>query len=50
MKIFKRVALWKWIIIILLVVGMPLFFAFSRNFQIQQAIQDTSANNSSLQP
>ena len=30
--------LWKWILIIILVVAMPLFFSFVRNVQMQQAL------------
>lgn len=37
----KHVPLWKWIVIILLVVAMPLFFSFYRTAQLQQAIRQT---------
>lgn len=32
----KQVPLWKWIVIIFLVIAMPLFFAFARTTKIQQ--------------
>lgn len=32
----KQAPLWKWIVIIFLVIAMPLFFAFVRTIQIQQ--------------
>jgi len=35
---FKPAPLWKWIMIILLVIAMPLFFWFIRNIQMQQAL------------
>lgn len=38
----KHVPLWKWLVIILLVLAMPLFFSFYRNVQIQQALMQTN--------
>ena len=35
----KRVPLWKWLIVILLVLAMPLFFSFYKKAQLQQTIQ-----------
>lgn len=32
----KRVPLWKWLVIILLVIAMPLFFSYYRDVQIEQ--------------
>jgi len=32
----KKVPLWKWILIIVLVVAMPLFFSLYRTYQLQQ--------------
>ena len=37
----KRVPLWKWVVIILLVIAMPLYFAFFKGLQLQGAIKDT---------
>lgn len=34
----KRVPLWKWLLIILLIVAMPFFFSFYRDAQIQNAL------------
>ncbi len=34
----KQAPLWKWIVVIFLVVAMPLFFAFVRTTQIQQVL------------
>lgn len=34
----KRTPLWKWIVIIFLIVGMPLFFSFVRSSQMQTAL------------
>lgn len=33
-----RTPLWKWLLIILLVVAMPLFFSLVRDTQLQQAL------------
>lgn len=35
---FHRAALWKWIIILLLVVAMPLFFSYYRMMRLQQVL------------
>lgn len=35
----KPVPLWKWLVIILLIVALPLFFSLVRSTQIQQALQ-----------
>jgi hypothetical protein len=32
----KKVPLWKWIVIIAIVIAMPLFFSFVRTTQVQQ--------------
>ena len=37
-----RAPLWKWIVIILLVIGMPMFFYFYRIVQLQRALQQTT--------
>ena len=34
----KRVPLWKWVVVLFLVVAMPLFFAFYRKVQLQQVL------------
>ena len=34
----KQAPLWKWIVIIFLIIAMPLFFAFVRMEQIQQVL------------
>jgi len=36
----RNVSLWKWIVIILLIVAMPLFFALVRTEQIQQVTEN----------
>jgi hypothetical protein len=37
-----RTPLWKWILIIILVIAMPLFFSLYRNLQTQNAINATN--------
>ena len=37
----KRVALWKWVVVILLIVAMPMFFSFYRTAQTRNAINAT---------
>jgi hypothetical protein len=37
----KKVPLWKWILIIILILSMPLFFLANREQQTQSAIQKT---------
>lgn len=43
----KKAPLWKWAVIIFIVIAMPLFFSFSNRMQTQQAIdvddQETAA-------
>ncbi len=34
----KHVPLWKWLLIIILILALPLFFSFYRNVQIQRAL------------
>lgn len=41
-KVLKHVPLWKWVVIILLVIAMPLFFSYARNIQMQQALMSTT--------
>jgi hypothetical protein len=36
---FHSVAVWKRVVIILIVVAMPLFFSLYRSYQTQQALQ-----------
>ncbi len=39
---FKKAPLWKWILILALVIAMPLFFSYYRSMQTEVAIQDTN--------
>ncbi len=41
LKSLKRAPLWKWIVIIFLVIAMPLLFSFYRSIQTERAIQQT---------
>jgi hypothetical protein len=34
----KNIPLWKWILIVVLVIAMPLFFSFYRSYQLQQVL------------
>ncbi len=49
-----RVPLWKWILIIVLIIALPLFFSLYRNTQLQRAIntmpQNSTNQNSTNQP
>jgi len=40
--------LWKWVVVIFIIVAMPLFFTFVRTTQIQQVVQEE--NNAQEQP
>ncbi len=42
---FKKAPLWKWIVIIILVIAMPLFFSYYRGIQTNLAIQKTDVKN-----
>lgn len=42
-RVKPRAPLWKWLVIILVVVAMPMFFSFYREAQLEQAIEDTDA-------
>lgn len=42
----KRAPLWKWILIIALVVALPLFFSFVRTMQTQQVLNEEPGQNS----
>jgi hypothetical protein len=37
----KRTPLWKWVVIILVVIAMPLFFAYYRMANLQFVIKNT---------
>ncbi|MDR3478485.1 MAG: hypothetical protein P4M14_10700 [Gammaproteobacteria bacterium] len=39
----KRIPLWKWILIIFIVIAMPLFFSFYRSYQLQQILGPVDA-------
>lgn len=41
----KRAPLWKWLLIILLIIAMPLFFSFVRDAQIQQALTPSGVSH-----
>lgn len=36
----KQAPLWKWILIIFLIIAMPLFFSYARTSQMQQVIEE----------
>jgi hypothetical protein len=50
----KRTPLWKWIIIILIVVAMPMFFSYYRvntlRYTINTAMPQTNAAHQTSQP
>ncbi len=35
----KKAPLWKWVVVVFLVIAMPLFFAFARTSQTQQDLE-----------
>ena len=37
----KKIPLWKWILIPVLVIAMPLFFSLYRSYQLQQVLGPT---------
>lgn len=37
-----KTPLWKWVVIILLIIAMPLFFSFVRTVQLQRALNSTA--------
>lgn len=41
----KHVPLWKWLLIIIMVLAMPLFFSFYQDAQLQQTITNISPQN-----
>lgn len=41
----NKVPRWKWLLIILMIVAMPLFFSFIHSIQIQQALMNTTPAN-----
>lgn len=44
-----RAPLWKWLLIIILVLAMPLFFSFYRDAQIEQALMTSEPPSQSNQ-
>lgn len=42
-----RAPLWKWLLILTLILALPLFFSFYREAQIQQALNQTNIANPS---
>ena len=40
----KRTPLWKWLVIILLILAIPLFFLFARNVQLQEVLTNLPNN------
>lgn len=38
----KKAPLWKWLVVVLIIVSMPMFFSFARNIQIQQALNSVA--------
>lgn len=45
----KKTPLWKWLVIIFLVIAMPLFFSFVRNVQIQNALTSNPPESQKMQ-
>jgi hypothetical protein len=43
----KRVPLWKWVVIIFLVIAMPLFFALARMTKTAQVFENQEQGNQS---
>ena len=41
----KKTPLWRWLLIIFLVIAMPLFFSLVRNIQIQNALTNSTPEN-----
>ncbi|MBA3660227.1 MAG: hypothetical protein H0W64_00690 [Gammaproteobacteria bacterium] len=41
----KRMQLWKWLVVILIVLAMPLFFSYYREAQLQQVLIETAPQN-----
>lgn len=46
---FRKAATWKWIVILLLVVAMPLFFSYYRTMRLQQVLGPNTPSPSSVQ-
>lgn len=52
-NVLKHTPLWKWFVIVFLVIAMPLFFSYIRNIQMQQALWSSTPepdkNNKQMQ-
>ncbi|RDI48060.1 hypothetical protein [Aquicella lusitana] len=46
----KQAPLWKWIVVILIVIAMPLFFSFVNMMQTQQALDDEQEEEAAPEP